>query len=419
MFSAVSRAEDVPTTEAEPAQAAPAPMKPPAARPAPRLRKRKWGRLVWLAVVAALAIGGWQWSRTREAEAVPVSTIAVQRGTVRDFVTSVAAGRVSARQEATLRAEIAARVMKIHHRRGDRVKAGEPLVSYDAAELDRRVKAAQAGVALARAQTLQAQTSAATAEANAERVRKLRATGAIAEAEADNQEGQAKALLRGAEAAQAGVSQAMANVELARVAAGKAIVLAPFSGVVLTTAVEAGETAAPGAPLLQLADTSELHVDLEIDEADLGRIAVGMPAEVSLDAFPGVKIEGKVTEIAPSVTRDPRGGRSVALDVAVPPDARLLVGMSAEVDIIVAVRENTVWLPPNAVLGRGAERTVFVVENGVVKKRAVDVGIATWEAVEVKRGLSGGERVVASLATLQLSDGARVTEKGKSDGGGD
>lgn len=406
-------------TEAEPAQAAQAPAKgPPAGAPAPRLRKRRWGRLVWLGVAAALAIGGWQWSRSRALEAMPVTTIAVEKGTVRDFVTSVAAGRVSARQEATLRAEIAGRVMKLHHRRGEKVPAGEPLVSYDAAELNRRVGAAQAGVALARAQALQAQTSAATAEANAERFRKLRATGAIADAEADNQEGQAKALLRAADAAQAGISQAIANVELSRVAAGRAVVLAPFAGVVLTTAVEAGETAAPGAPLLQLADTSELHVDAEIDEADLGRIAVGMPAEVSLDAFPGVKIRGKVTEIAPSVTRDPRGGRSVALDVALPLEPRLIVGMSADVDIIVAVRENTVWLPPSAVLGRGAERTVFVVEGGIAKKRAIEVGISTWEAVEVTKGLSGGERVVASLATSQLTDGARVAEKGNTDGSG-
>ncbi len=400
---------------AMPAQAPPKALPPKAA---PRLRKRRWGRLLWLAVIAALAFGGWWWVKSREAAPVPVTTLAAERGSVRDFVTSVAAGRVSAKQEALLRAEIAGRVVKLHHRRGDRVVAGEPLVTYDAQELKDRVKAAQAAVALARAQTLQAQTSAATAEANAARARKLRAMGAIADADADNTEGQAKALARAADAAQAAIAQAMANVELARVAAGRAVVLAPFSGVVLATTVEEGETAAPGAPLLQLADTTGLHVDAEIDEADLGRIALGMSTEVSLDAFPGVKIPGKVVDIAPSVTRDPRGGRSVAIDVALPQDPRLLVGMSADVDIIVALRENVVWLPPNAVLGRGAERTVYVVEKGVAKKRLVEVGVSTWEAVEVKKGLAGGEEVVASLATLQLTDGARVQPKGKADGTG-
>ncbi len=299
-------------------------------------------------------------------------------------------------------------MLKLHHRRGDRVAVGEPLISYDAKELQDRVKAAQAAVALARAQTLQAQTSAKTAETQAERMRKLKAMGAIADAEADNTEGQAKALARGAEAAQAAISQAMANVELARVAAGRAVVVAPFAGMVLVTSVEEGEVTAPGAPLLQLADTSALHVDAEIDEADLGRIKLGMPTEVSLDAFPGAKIRGEVIDIAPSVTRDPRGGRSVALDVALPQDPRLLVGMSADVDVIVAVREDVLWLPPNAVLGRGAERTVYVVEAGVAHKRVVEAGVSTWEAVELKKGLSGGEQVVASLGGTQIADGARV-----------
>lgn len=404
--------------DVQPALPAQAPPKALAPKAQPKLRKRRWGRWIWLAAIALIAVGGWRWAKSREAAPVPVATVVAAKGNVRDFVTSVAAGRVSAKQEALLRAEIAARVVKLHHRRGDRVNAGDPLITYDAKELEDRVKAAQAAVALARAQTLQARTTAATAETNAERMRKLKAMGAIAEAEADNTEGQAKALARAAEAAQAAISQALANVELARVAAGRGVVIAPFSGVVLTTSVEEGETAAPGAPLLQLADTSALHVDAEIDEADLGRIAIGMPAEIALDAFPGAKVTGTVTEIAPSVTRDPRGGRSVAIDVGLSPDPRLLVGMSADVDIIVALREDVVWLPPNAVLGRGAERTVFVVDKGVAQKRVIEAGVSTWEAVEVKKGLSGGEQVVASLGGTQLADGARVQPKGGSDGSG-
>lgn len=401
-----------------PPEAPPKALSPKAKSPSaqPRLRKRRWGKWIWLAVIALVAVGGWRWAKSREAVAIPVATVGAEKGNVRDFVTSVAAGRVSAKQEALIRAEIAGRVVKLHHRRGDRVAVGDPLITYDAKELQDRVKAAQAAVALARAQTLQAQTSARTAETQAERMRKLKAMGAIADAEADNTEGQAKALARGAEAAQAAISQALANVELARVAAGRAVVVAPFAGVVLTTSVEEGEVTAPGAPLLQLADTSALHVDAEIDEADLGRIKLGMPTEVSLDAFPGAKIKGEVIDIAPSVTRDPRGGRSVALDVALPQDPRLLVGMSADVDIIVALREDVVWLPPSAVLGRGAERTVYVVDKGVAHKRVVEAGVSTWEAVEVKKGLSGGEQVIASLGGTQIADGARVVPKGSGDG---
>jgi HlyD family secretion protein len=207
------------------------------------------------------------------------------------------------------------------------------------------------------------------------------------------------------------VSQALANVELARAALAKAVVVAPFSGVVLTVDVEAGETTAPGAPLLQLADVSELHVDGEIDEADLGRVKVGMPVDVSLDAFPGERVRGALEEIAPSVTRDLRGGRSIAITVRLPHDERLRVGMSADLDVIVEVREGTLFVPPNAILGRGAERSAYVVQGGVAHKRAVDVGVSTWEAVEIRSGLSEGDEVVASLSTVELADGARVQLK--------
>jgi RND family efflux transporter MFP subunit len=187
------------------------------------------------------------------------------------------------------------------------------------------------------------------------------------------------------------------------------VLRAPFSGVVLTTHVEEGEVTAPGAPMVSLADTSSFHVDADLDEADLGRVREGMAAEVVLDAFPTERLPGRVTELAPSVTQDLRGQRSVAIRVALAPDPRLRVGMSADVDVVVATRDDAVHVPPNAVLGRGTDRAVWVVEGTVVRRRRIDVGVATWEAVEVLRGAREGERVVVSLATEQLTDGMRVT----------
>lgn len=383
---------------------------PPAAstRLARAGRARRLRAVVWLGVLVVVVGGAAAWMRSRKAAPIEVSTLRVERGSVRDFVTSVAAGRVAARQEALLRAEIAGTVRAIHKRRGDAVKAGDELIGYDADDLRDRLRVAESAVALARAQVKQAEQQAANAETNASRARRLRATGSISEAELDNLESQAKALMRTVEAAQAAVQQAVVNVELARNGLGKTVVRAPFAGTVLDVKTEVGETSTPGAPLVELADASELHVDVEIDEADLGRIKVGMPAELALDAFPQERFRGTLKEIAPSVTRDPRGGRSVAVDVSVAPDPRLRVGMSADVDIIVAVQKDALWVSPNAVLGRGAERAVFVVEGGVAKKRVVDVGISTWEAVEIRGGVAEHAEVISSLASGKVSDGAAV-----------
>jgi hypothetical protein len=82
--------------------------------------------------------------------------------------------------------------------------------------------------------------------------------------------------------------------------------------------------------------------------------------------------------------------------------------MSADVDIIVNTREATLFVPPNAVVGRGTDRSVYVVAGGLAHKRSIEVGVNTWEAVEVKSGLVEGDDVVSSLVSSKLTDGARV-----------
>lgn len=384
------------------------PKKAVPAKPQARLRRRKYGWPIAVVVMLVGSIGAWRYAKSRGEAPIPVQTVKVQRGKVRDFVTSIAAGRVSAKQEATVRAEIAGTVRIIHKHRGDLVAVGEPLLTYDASDLKERLRLAQAAIGITQAQVKQAQESAGVVETNLARARKLKESGSIPSAEVENLEGQSSVALRAVESARAGVGQAMANAQLAVSAVGKTVVRAPFGGRVIDVKTEVGESTVPGAPLVLLADTSVLHVDAEIDEADLARVRVGMPADVSLDALPGERVRGKVSSMAPSVGRDLRGGRSVAIDVELVPEPRLLVGMSADVDVIVDVRENSLFIPPNAVIGRGADRSVYLVQGGIAKKRSIDIGISTWESIEVKGGLAQGDEVISTLAAAKLVDGSRV-----------
>lgn len=380
--------------------------------PPGRLRKRRWRSLVWLLVLAAGAIAALFALRGRGPEPRQVRVHQVERGTVHDRVSTVAAGRLSARREVNLRAEFAGTVLTLHHRRGDRVKAGDPLLSFDVDDLRDRVRVAESTVALGRAQSEQALASAKVAERNAERARKLQEVGALPPAEADNVIGQEDIAHKAADAARASIQQGLANVEVARNALRKATLRAPFEGVVLSTGIEEGETAAPGTPLVALADLSLLYVAAEIDESDVGKLRPGMPAEVTFDAFPGERVNGTLRLIAPLVARDLRGNRSVGIEVDVAPDPRFLVGMSAEVDVIVATRRDAVWVPPNAVQGRGTDRAVLLVDGGVARRRPIEVGIATWEAVEVTRGLEPGDKVILTRAGQEIADGARVAIEG-------
>ncbi len=371
------------------------------------LRKRRWGWLIWLALLAAGIYGVRRWSRSRRTAATSVRVHRVVRGNVRDLVSTLAAGRLAAEREATVRAEIAGTVLRLHHRRGELVHAGDLIVSYDNREMVNRVRAAQAALVLTRAQTAQARASAELANANRQRAQGLAQRGVTPTAEVETLARQHDIAVSAVRTAQTGAVQGGANIALARDALRRAEVRAPFDGVLLTTNVEQGEVTVPGAPLFSIADVSRLHVDGELDESDMGRVEVHMPAEVSFDAFVGQRFRGRLEEIAPSVTRDLRGNRSVSIRVSVLPDARLRVGMSADVDVVVATRENVIFVPPNAVLGRGTDRAVMVVDRGVARRRRIDVGVATWEAVEVRSGLRPADVVI--LSATDLADGAPVT----------
>ncbi len=369
-------------------------------------RKRSWSWLLWLLGVAAVVGGGVAYQRARPRPKLPVRVHTVARGRVRDLVSTVSAGRLAALREATIRAEVAGRVVRLGYRRGARVRAGDVLVAYDAQDLRDRVRAAETAVSLAQAQAAQAQASASLANRTASRLRALSERGAAPVSEAETLEGQAQVADRAVSAAQAARSQGAANVAVARTALTRAVVRAPFDGVLLSTHVEEGEVTAPGGPLVVLADDSELHIDAELDEADLGRVRVGFAAEVNFDAFSSERFEGAVREIAPSVTQDLRGNRAVSVRVSVPRDPRFRVGMSADVDVVVATREDVVHVPPGAVLGRGTDRAVWLLDGSTVRRRAITAGITTWEAVEVTRGLSVGERVIVSLNVPGLEEGA-------------
>jgi HlyD family secretion protein len=359
-------------------------------------------------VFGALLVGTGIAYRSRKKPMLRVRTTSVTFGRVRDLVSSVTSGRVAARREATLRAELAGRVSRLHRRRGEHVSAGDPLITWDAADLRTRLRAAESAVSVARAQVAQSEASARLAARNAERARTLSERGATPQAEADTLAGQAEVAARAVAAARAAELQALANVTVAREALSRTVLRAPFDATVLSTHIEEGEVSTPGAPLVVLADTSELHVDADFDEADIGRVSVGMPAEVTLDAFLGERFAGHVTEIAPAVTQDLRGNRAISVRVSLPTDLRFRVGMSADVDVVVATRTSVLSVPPTAVMGRGTDRAVYVVEGGVARRRPIDVGITTWEAVEVTRGLRAGDRVVLTLNVEGLTDGARV-----------
>jgi len=341
----------------------------------------------------------------------------VARGQVQDVVTSAVAGEIKSAHQTQVKAEIAGTVVALHAQRGDRVEKGQLIVSLDPADLDARISQAHGQIAAAKAALAEAQAQESSAEPLARRVQQLLAQGAATQDAADKATAGRLSALAAEASARAQISEAEAALQMAGIARKRADIRAPFPGAIQQLYPEVGADMVPGAPVFDILDTTATRVETTIDEADASRVELGQPAEMTLDAYPGVRFKGKVSLIAPAVAPDPRLGttRSLPIWVAVDPDPRLRIGMSSTVEIIVAHKESVLNVPSQAVIGRGVERDVYRVEGGVARKVRVQVGLSNWDRTEITAGLAEGDAVVTSLDSIGLTDGAHVSTA--SDGG--
>lgn len=376
------------------------------------------GLVLRLSLVVVLFAAVWAGIRLWPRKMISVRVVPAVVGTVRDVVSSSSAGEVSPEQRATLRAELAGRVVAVRAKRGDRVKLGELIVSIDPADLDARLRQAQAALDAATAQRSQAEARLHSLRRQAERARLLAQGGAgpitvSEDANAMVEEGES-----GVRAADGQKAQALASLQLARVQRARADFVAPFDGLLTEVVPNVGDSLTLSAPVLELIADSRLHVDATVDEADAARVRLEQPAELRLDALPGRTFAGKVARVDPVVKRDLKGARTLTVEVEVSDTqtaraAGLKPGMSANVEIIVAEKQNVLSVPANVIVGRGVNRFVYVVEpedNGHrSRRRTISVGLANWDRAEVLSGLTPGARLVASLNEKGLDDGARVT----------
>ena len=175
---------------------------------------------------------------------------------------------------------------------------------------------------------------------------------------------------------------------------------APMAGVVLRQDGEVGEIAEPGTVLFWVGRPQPRLVIADVNEEDVPRIAVGQRALLRSDAFPDRELAAVVDSVTPK--GDPVT-KTFRVRLRLPADTPLHIGMTVDVNVVVRVSEDTLLVPGLAVEG-GA---VFVAEDGVARRRPVEVGIRGIRATEIRSGLGPGERVVVPYPP-DLADGTRV-----------
>jgi HlyD family secretion protein len=197
------------------------------------------------------------------------------------------------------------------------------------------------------------------------------------------------------DAAQAQLALVQLQRDQARHQLDKTRLVAPFAGIVSTVNIEVGEVSS--GPALVLTDTSDLYVDVKVDERDIGKIAPGQPAELSLDALPGMPLTGKLQRIADLA--DPNAAVitymvRIALDATLAP---MRVGMTANATFLVAEARQVTRVPNSYLnLHRSPGQTTVNVANadGTFTEVPVELGVQGTDYSEVIEGLSAGDTVV-------------------------
>jgi len=369
--------------------------------------------LKWLVVILAVVAAGVVLKLTLLApQPVSVEVVPVEEGIVEETVTNTRAGTVKARLRAALSPQVGGLVIDLPHREGDRVEAGALLLRLDDKVQQAQVRLAEAAVVSAGAAAEEACLTAELAEKELQRVLALHRQEIASEqlldaARTDRDRGRASC-----EAARSAVDQVRAEVAAAQVQVELTRLHAPFAGVVAELSTELGEWITPSPPglpippVLDLLDTASIFVSAPIDEIDSERVEVGQAVRLTVDSRPGLHYSGSVVRVASYVLDELEQNRTVEVEAEFddPEEiAGLLVGTSADVEVILSRREGVLRVPTSAVADRSI---VLVLEAGRLEERTVTVGLANWQFTEVLDGLNGGDLVVTVRDSTSVAAGA-------------
>jgi membrane fusion protein, multidrug efflux system len=204
---------------------------------------------------------------------------------------------------------------------------------------------------------------------------------------------------------------AKAAYDLAALSVREAVIRAPFAGVISRRHIKTGNLITSGTAAFDLVKLEPLEAELYVPERDLGKLQPGHAATLRVDAYGERAFAGRVARVSPVV--DAATGTVKVTVEMTPGQAELKPGMFGRVEIAYDRRENALRVPAAAVITEDAQATVFVVEDGHARKRAISLGYQDGGYYEVLDGLSTGNAVVTT-GQSNLRDNAKVTVVGGS-----
>ena len=393
--------------------------------PVPAGRQRAlWPWLLLTAIVlATITVGGW-WFMREDAIIVRTATaIAVPSGASTSASVLDATGYVTARRLATVSAKITGKVEEILIEEGQHVEEGQVLARLEPIDAEAQRALAASQLAATRTQVAQARAQLDLAEKTLARNRDLATRQLIPQQALDQAQSERDALAAALANAQRNVDVAADSLRVADIGIDNTVVRAPFAGVITAKAAQPGEIVSPisaGGGFTRtgigtIVDMDSLEVQVDVNEAFIGKVSPQQPVEAVLNAYPDWRIPGEVIAIIPTADRSKA---TVKVRIALKEkDPRIVPEMGVRVSFLDAqadaatVEDQTstsgVLVPNEALVQHNGADMVYVVSGGRATSTRVQIGEVRSRYTRIASGLAIGETVVVSPPD-DLADGTPV-----------
>jgi RND family efflux transporter, MFP subunit len=382
-----------------------------------------WGRIAAIGgvvlVLLAIAVGAWAFFGKRPIEVQTATAVAPSAAGDAGAVLQ-ATGYVTARRQATVSAQITGTLTEVLIEEGDRVAKGQVLARLEDNALRASLASAQANAAAAHATVAQSEAQLEQALRDATRQEALVGRGLVSKQIAEQTRTQANTYRAQLNTSRRQAQAADSQVGVAQVNLDYTVVRAPFDGVITDKAAQVGEIVSPlsaGGGFTRtgvgtIVDMDSLEIDVDVNEAYIGRVQPAMSAEAVLDAYPDWRIPAHVIAIVPAADR---GKATVKVRVALEKkDARIVPDMGVRVSFLEqrgtaqAVAPKGVMVPASAIVKRDGQDVAFVVADEKAHRRSVSLAPPVNNDMRlVTAGLAAGDSVITAPADA-IVDGAPV-----------
>jgi HlyD family secretion protein len=381
---------------------------------------RRWiGWVVALALIGGTGLGAWLWLTRERPLEVEAATVTVRAAGAQASVLN-ASGYVTARRRATVSAKITGKVVEVNVEEGMAVTEGQILARLDGSTFRAALALAEAQTEASRRAVRENEVRLEEARINLDRLSKLSKIGVATVAELDAARANFDSTAARIDALKQQTAVAERQVEVQRTALADTIVRAPFSGMAISKDAQPGEMVSPISAgggftrtgICTIVDMSSLEIEVDVNESYINRVRESQDVTAVLDAYPDFQIPARVITTVPTADRQKAtvlvriGFRE--LDPRILPDMGVKVTFLRAPDDQTTVAAQPVTLAPkSAVRTEGDQSFVFVIRGEVVERRAVRIGGADGDRVEIRAGVQGGDRVVISPPPT-IRDGMRV-----------